>query len=1281
MYTIPKLISVSRTRFLSSPFYLAVLMSFLCVEEFTGQVMISDGGTVSTCGDIFYDDQVGADGDGGPYTDNDYTLTLCPDVPGTAVSVNFLGFDVQTNANPNNNDVLYVFDGETTGDPMVGAGSGNLFEDMTITASINNPSGCLTFQFVCNNGASGGDIGWAADISCVTPCTYPASAFSLTDPDPFDDFNLSVGVCPFQDVFFDGSESTADGVPLSNWIWNWGDGNVETTESDLVSHNYSEPGEYLVTLVVEDENNCNSVNLEPYQVLVSTIPVFNVDFSSPLCTGSPGFLDGNPVQSITWTALPPLAVSESEPLPDATGIPFTSELFIDFFDTDQVLEDCDDLMSFSAVIEHSFIGDLTMWITCPDGTEVLIMDNGASGGVDPSGCNNPDLGGNDLGEPVFGDGGGTPEPGVGYEYTWSTEGEFILDDPDNPNLDGFNAVPAGLYGTCGDICDLVGCPLNGIWEFNILDQWAADNGFLFEWGIDFNPAIVPGVTTFTPTIGADMDSSFWQLSVSTEGISSVDEQADYVELMFDTPGMYPFTYTVTNNFSCSWDTIVNVEIVPGLGNSVTAGADLIFCQDLVQLEGAFVGGGVSACSNDEGTVNYCYGNNANDVFTYCPDNPGDGTMMTVDFSSGMVEQFWDFVNIYDGDSDAAPLLATVDGDLSGLTYTAGNADGCLTIVYISDGANSCGSGIMEESVWCASCGGQVECGYLWSWEPPTYLDNPSSPTPTVLDFDGIPIEYTLLVEPIGMPYCGTEDVVTVLPGFEYELNSSDPTCLITDGSISVTISELPSEGPWDLTLSENGSLVAALESNGGFDVFTGLDEGDYTLELSDSGGCLYEIDMILSAPVPLDFDLTVNSIICINGSVNLEVSSDMDPGDTWAYSWDNGLGTGYNQLVSPLTNTEYEVFATALNGCTSEPQIVTVQVYDSLSLDIDSPGLICGGAFAELEAVLFEGGSGAGYDFNWTWQNTPVGTNDSEIVDYPAATGSYCLTLSDNCETPAITECVDVVIETPIMADFTSDTTRACIPGIFQFESLVDMAQISQHEWLFGDEELSYESNPVHAYPVPGGYDVTYNITSLIGCEYTNFQPGYLQVYPRPTAGFTATPQPTRIPDTRIQFESITSNNVMEWYWLFDSIQNLGVSPLADPEFVFPIDIGGDYPVTLVVTDANGCSSQITRMIEVLDLFALYIPTSFTPNNDGVNDAFFVQGADIDPNRFTLQIFNRWGNQVFETFDLNEPWYGPSTEGSGYYAPDGLYYYRVVVYANSSTAERQEVTGTVLVTR
>ena len=86
--------------------------------------------------------------------------------------------------------------------------------------------------------------------------------------------------------------------------------------------------------------------------------------------------------------------------------------------------------------------------------------------------------------------------------------EWVLDDANNPRC-GDGPMPAGTYLPCGDLCDFVGCPLNGIWTFNVIDQWAADNGTLFEWGIDFNPEIVPGVTTFTPIIGLESDSSYW----------------------------------------------------------------------------------------------------------------------------------------------------------------------------------------------------------------------------------------------------------------------------------------------------------------------------------------------------------------------------------------------------------------------------------------------------------------------------------------------------------------------------------------------------------------------------------------------------------------------------------------------------------------------------------------------------------------------------------------------------------------------------------------------------
>ena len=283
------------------------------------------------------------------------------------------------------------------------------------------------------------------------------------------------------------------------------------------------------------------------------------------------------VQSITWTALPPLAVSEEADLPDNTGVPYTSDLFIDFFDPDQVLESCEDIELITANIEHSWVGDLTMSITCPDGTEVILMENGPSGAADPNGCTPNDLEGNNLGI----------VDGEGFDYSWSMDAEWVLDDADNP--DAADPIPSGTYLPCGDLCDFEGCPLNGIWTFVVIDQWAGDNGTLFEWGIDFNPEIVPGVTTFTPTIGADMDSSYWQVTSSTYGVEGIEEEADYVDLMFDTPGTYDFVYTVTNNFSCTWDTTVVVEVIPGLGNSVTAGMDQIFCQDPVQLQGAFVG--------------------------------------------------------------------------------------------------------------------------------------------------------------------------------------------------------------------------------------------------------------------------------------------------------------------------------------------------------------------------------------------------------------------------------------------------------------------------------------------------------------------------------------------------------------------------------------------------------------------------------------------------------------------------------------------------------------------
>ena len=1249
-------------------------------------ILMHDGEAVA-CADAdaiyaFFDD-----GEQQPYSDplnGMYELTICPADPGDALIVEFFAFSVFQSPVQGQSDVLYIYDGSSTSAQSLGSYTGDDLQGLTISASYDNPDGCLTFVFDVNTG-SGGDFtlnGWEASVTCGTPCEAPISDASIVSDFELIDNVPVVRICAGEEVVFEdeGSYLPSGTFPIDEYIWNFDDGSIEVLSNPgQIAHTFNEPGAYTVGLSVAYDNgtsNCMSLNLEPMVVWVSTPAIFNTNVVSPLCVGVNSSatieVDASPLSSDIWSDAPTFDAPSIAATGFGAGATYTSEITFDFFEPDAVIENCSDILSIAASLEHSYLGDLEIFIECPNGTQVLLQDQAG--------------GGTFLGEPV--DVEGDFSEGICYDYGWEegstlgllNEGETTQTNYTDTqgNAANGNILNPGLYEPFESICGLVGCPLNGTWQLGFTDWLGLDNGFMCTWNLNLNPTLLPGVTIIQPLI-EEINWDFDLISSTDLTINQNSEDEALLDIVALNPGVYQIGLEAINDFGCAADTILEIVVYDEL--EVDAGLDQIFCGNTVDLTGTVVDDpGANFCSSDAGTFSYCYTDVDNTTFTYCPDNIGDGTKMVVSFSAGEIDGS-DALKIYDGADATAPLIESFSGGLEGMTWTATNPDGCITIVFTSDWWTSCQWSGLEEAEWCVSCLGGADCAFNYEWVPDFGLDNPFSATPTVTDFGGLSTTYTLYVYPDGYPGCVGSDQVEVMPGFDYTVDSEAPSCLLNDGFVSVNIMEPASEGPWTLNFSSGGSLVQSINSLGGIDVFNNLVAGSYQLEVSDTEGCMYTIDFILNPPAPMDFDLTPNPTICINGYTVLEASSDMDPGGEWTYTWDNGLGTGDSQVVNPVVDTDYEVFATDPNGCTSEPQTVTVQVYDSLSVSLDAPDLICGGAFAELEAVDFSGGSGAGYAFNWTWESIPVGTADMYWVDYPPSTGTYCLTITDNCETPAVTVCEEVVMETPIPAAFSVDTTKACIPGVFQFESLVDPNLISQTEWFFGDGEVGYEVSPAHDYTSPGGYDITFNITSLIGCQYTNFQPNMLQVYARPYVGFTASPQPTRVPDTHIEFESVNSSNVIDWYWLFDSIQSLGVSDVPHPEFDFPIDAGGEYPVTLVVTDENGCTSQITRIIEIYDMFALYIPTAFSPNNDGVNDAFYVQGADIDPNRFEMRVINRWGNLVFESFDPTKVWYGPADTESEHYSQDGVYFYSVVVYSLSNPAERKEITGSVLITR
>ena len=105
------------------------------------------------------------------------------------------------------------------------------------------------------------------------------------------------------------------------------------------------------------------------------------------------------------------------------------------------------------------------------------------------------------------------------------------------------------------------------------------------------------------------------------------------------------------------------------------------------------------------------------------------------------------------------------------------------------------------------------------------------------------------------------------------------------------------------------------------------------------------------------------------------------------------------------------------------------------------------------------------------------------------------------------------------------------------------------------------------------------------------------------------------------------------------------------------------------MTNAIGCTDSAYTLVEGPVL--IYIPNAFTPNNDGINDAFQVVISDVT--QYELDIFNRWGELVFHSEDPDEVWIG-NVNGGDHYAPPGMYNYRLKWKGARTDAE--EMLGT-----
>ena len=559
---------------MTTPFSRILAFALFGGIAFTGlqaQTFTIADGTINSCTGALLDS--GGQGASGYSNNENYTATICPDTPGEAISLQWLIFNLSTEGAAI--DQIMIYDGQSTSDPLIGVWNGNDGSPGVVSASFANASGCLTVNFTSN--ATGTGL-FSAAITCYQPCEPPTAVASVQGE------TIPVLGCQGETFTFDASASYgAGGLGISGYTWYFDDGTIDYTSGAIALHTFNEPGEYVVQVEVSDDNGCINTNVVDLQILISTTPLFTgLTTSQTLCQNATLNLDGTGTTAVEWSAVPTSNLGGAVALPDDQGIPFATSIDFNNFEPGQTVTSCTDITSICVNMEHSFMGDLLVTITCPNGQMQTLHQQGG--------------GSTFLGDANDMDSGSNVVIGECWNYCWSstaTLGTWANESYTNnmPSSQGTALIP-DTYSAVDPCTQLIGCPLNGTWTFTITDLWAIDNGFLCDWEINFDPSLYPSLTEFTPNLGLnDPDSAYWTGPGITDqgpatGITTNPE-----------PGDHEYTFTVIDDFGCSYDTTITVTVIPAPEGPVNITGNDSICA-----------GGVTSLSAPGGYESYVWNN-------------------------------------------------------------------------------------------------------------------------------------------------------------------------------------------------------------------------------------------------------------------------------------------------------------------------------------------------------------------------------------------------------------------------------------------------------------------------------------------------------------------------------------------------------------------------------------------------------------------------------------------------------------------------------------------------
>lgn len=292
---------------------------------------------------------------------------------------------------------------------------------------------------------------------------------------------------------------------------------------------------------------------------------------------------------------------------------------------------------------------------------------------------------------------------------------------------------------------------------------------------------------------------------------------------------------------------------------------------------------------------------------------------------------------------------------------------------------------------------------------------------------------------------------------------------------------------------------------------------------------------------------------------------------------------------------------------------------------------------------------------SWNWSmpgGTPATASSQNTSTTYGTAGTHTVTLivttQQGCK-DTVTQ--QVLVYNPPIANF-SGPIAGCAPVCNNYTDLSNPVDgtITNWVWSFpgGMPSVSTTQNPQNiCYNAPGSYGATLIVTTNYGCKDTLTINPLVNVYAWPTAEFCVTPNPAPVTDPVFQFCDLWSNDVVSWTWHFGDNDSdiVNTDPIHSYSAVVTNNDFYSFNICLKVTNVNGCWDTVCHTVELIPEFTFYIPNTFTPNSDFINEMFFGKCRGVK--EYNIWLFDRWGNLIWDCYkeDKNTNWDNQGQDG------------------------------------